>query len=92
MKEWTFLTKHAQALLALSKNPEMRLRDIADAIGVTERSAQAYLNDLVASGYVKKRRIGRRNVYEINGKLPMRTPATRHRQVKDFLALFLLPR
>jgi DNA-binding MarR family transcriptional regulator len=89
MREWTFLTKHAQALLAVSTNPELRLRDIADAVGVTERSAQSLMNDLVDAGYVKRRRAGRRNVYRVNKRLPMRTKATRHRQVGEFLALFL---
>lgn len=92
MGEWTFLTRHAQALLAVSKNPDMRLREIADAVGITERSAQALVNDLVAGGYLKKKRIGRRNVYKVVGTLPMRTAAARHRQVGEFLALFILPR
>ena len=92
MGDWTFLTRHAQALLAVSKNPDMRLRDIADALGITERSAQAMVNDLVAGGYLKKKRIGRRNVYEVVGTLPMRTTVARHRQVGEFLALFILPR
>jgi DNA-binding IclR family transcriptional regulator len=92
MGDWTFLTRHAQAMLALSKNPEMRLRDVAEAVGVTERSAQTLVNDLVAAGYVKKKRMGRRNTYKIDGRLPMRVKAARHRQVGEFLALFVLPR
>ena len=92
MSEWTFLTRHAQALLAVSKNPELRLRDIAVALDITERSAQALINDLVDGGYVRKRRTGRRNVYQVNGKLPMRAPAARHRQVSDLLGLFTVMR
>jgi predicted ArsR family transcriptional regulator len=72
---WTFLTNHAQVLLAVAQNPDVRLRDVADDVGITERAAQRILTDLVEAGYVHRHRQGRRNHYRINPNAPMRHPA-----------------
>ena len=56
MPEWTFLTNHAHVLVVLSRRPDARIRDIADAIGITERSAQRILGELTEAGYVSKSR------------------------------------
>lgn len=66
--EWSFLTKHAQVLLCISRDPEVRLRDVALSVDLTERRVQSILNDLIASGYVAKARSGRRNHYEIRDR------------------------
>lgn len=65
MTNWSFLTTHARVLLTIAGDPDIRLRDIAAAVGVTERRAHAIVADLTASGYLVKHRIGRRNRYEI---------------------------
>lgn len=65
MTSWSFLTTHARVLLTIAGDPDTRLRDIAAAVGVTERRAHEIVTDLAASGYVVKHRIGRRNRYEI---------------------------
>ncbi len=65
MTNWSFLTTHARVLLTLASDPEIRLRDIASAVGVTERRAHAIVTDLTEDGYVTKHRRGRRNRYEI---------------------------
>jgi DNA-binding MarR family transcriptional regulator len=72
---WTFLTNHAQVLLAVAQNPDVRLRDVAEDVGITERAAQRILTDLVEAGYVHRNRQGRRNHYRINPNANMRHPA-----------------
>ncbi len=72
--EWTFLTNHAHVLLCLARDPAIRLRDVADGVGITERAAQRIVADLVEAGYLERRREGRRNRYRLNDRLPMRHP------------------
>jgi DNA-binding MarR family transcriptional regulator len=68
---WQFVTNHTQVLLCIARDPDVRLRDIADAVGVTLGSAQRILADLVEAGYVHRERHGRRNRYLINREAPM---------------------
>ncbi|MET7466485.1 helix-turn-helix domain-containing protein [Nonomuraea sp. NPDC005501] len=63
---WTFLTNHARVLLEIARNPEVRVREIAAAIGITERTAQGIVTDLKEAGYLDPVRVGRRNHYTIN--------------------------
>lgn len=74
-KTWTFLTNHAQVLLCLVDTPDIRLRDVAERVGITERATQRILADLVAAGYVKSERIGRRNQYTVDRQHAMRHSA-----------------
>jgi predicted ArsR family transcriptional regulator len=74
-KTWTFLTNHAQVLLCLADAPDVRLREVADRVGITERAAQRILAELVAAGYVKRERVGRRNQYTIDRRHAMRHTA-----------------
>ena len=60
-KQWTFLSNHGHVLIFLAQNPQARIRDIAAAVGITERSAQIILADLEAAGYLTKIKVGRRN-------------------------------
>ena len=82
---WTFLTNHAQVLLAVAQNPDTRLRDIAERVGVTERAAQRILTDLVEAGYVDRQRQGRRNHYRINPNAHMRHPAQEGIEIRSLL-------
>lgn len=72
MKNWSFLTNHARAMLFLAKDRDSRLRDIAGALNVTERTAHSIISDLTDAGYVAKEKDGRRNVYHIQAHLPLR--------------------
>ena len=72
---WHFVTNHTQVLLCISGNPDIRLRDIAERVGITERAAQRIVADLVAEGYVTRQRTGRRNHYAINREKEMRHQA-----------------
>lgn len=73
MTNWSFLTPHARVLLIIAGEPDIRLRDIATALGVTERRVHAIVTDLADGGYVTRQRIGRRNRYEIQS----------HREIND---------
>ncbi|MBS2031112.1 MAG: winged helix-turn-helix domain-containing protein [Deltaproteobacteria bacterium] len=84
---WTFLTNHAHVLLCLARDPEARMRDVATAVGITERAVQRIVADLEAEGYVSRHRDGRRNSYEVHGDLPLRHPIERHRKVSALVAL-----
>lgn len=74
-KTWTFLTNHAQVLLCVAQTPDIRLRDVAEHVGITERAAQRILAELVDAGYVKTERIGRRNRYTVDREHAMRHSA-----------------
>ena len=82
---WTFLTNHAHVLLCVTRDPDARIRDLADAVGITERAVQRILADLAESGYVTTERLGRRNVYRVNAKMPFRHPLEQHRDVSMLL-------
>ena len=83
------MTNHAAVLLCITSDPEIRVRDIADRVGITERAAQRIVADLVEEKYVTRRRVGRRNVYEVQPARLMRHRLARHRQVGAFLELML---
>ncbi len=91
MAEWSFLTNHARALLCISHDPGVRLRDIASTLGVTERSAFAIVTDLAESGYVVKERDGRRNRYLIQHHLPLPENTGRERTIGDLLDVLIGP-
>ena len=74
-KTWTFLTNHAQVLLCLAETPDIRLRDVAERVGITERATQRILAELTEGGYVKTERIGRRNRYTVDRQHAMRHSA-----------------
>jgi DNA-binding IclR family transcriptional regulator len=74
-------------LLCLSKEPELRLRDVADAVGITERAVQRIVSDLEEGGYLTRERTGRRNRYAIHPNMPLRHAIEAHCQVKSLLDL-----
>jgi DNA-binding MarR family transcriptional regulator len=69
---WTFLTNHAHVLVCLARDPDLRQRDLSDLIGITERATQVILDDLEASGYLSRERVGRRNRYSLALDRPLR--------------------
>jgi Winged helix-turn-helix DNA-binding len=88
---WDFLTNHAHVLLCIANDPGIRLRDIAAAVGITERGAHKILSELVDEGYVLRERHGRRNRYKIKPELPLRHPLVHDREVGDLLKVLLRP-
>jgi DNA-binding transcriptional ArsR family regulator len=85
MGEWSFLTNHARALVCIAHDPGVRLRDIASALHITERSAYGIVSELADAGYVVKEKDGRRNRYEIQGHLPLRGTVGHERTIGDVL-------
>jgi DNA-binding transcriptional ArsR family regulator len=90
--QWSFLTNHARALLCIAHDPGLRLRDMAEALGITERSAFAIVADLTDAGYVLKERDGRRNRYSIQNHMPLPEPTGREHTVGEVLDLLVGPR
>ena len=72
---WTFLTNHAQVLLCLAEMPDIRMRDVADRVGITERAVQRILAELIDAGYVTSERVGRRSHYTVDRRHAMRHSA-----------------
>ncbi|MGF1599235.1 MAG: helix-turn-helix transcriptional regulator [Acidimicrobiales bacterium] len=83
---WTFLTNHAHVLVAIHRNPELRQRDIAHAVGITVGAVQKIIGELEAAGYLTHERIGRRNRYQVSTDRPLRHPLEEHHSVADLLA------
>lgn len=84
---WVFLTNHAHVLLCVARDPDMRTRDIGAAVGITERAAHAIMSDLIAAGYVKRTKSGRRNHYEINRRGRLRHEVFRDLEIGPLLDL-----
>ena len=87
MSEWGFLTNHARALLYIAQHPDARLRDLAAALDITERTTFGIVADLADSGYVVKEKEGRRNRYHIQTHLPLRDPIGEPRPIGEVLDL-----
>jgi predicted transcriptional regulator len=90
-RRWDFLTNHAHVLVCVANDPGVRLRDIATAVGITERAAHRIVAELVAEGYVLRERNGRRNQYEIVAELPLRHPLVGQQRVGDLLEVLSGP-
>lgn len=88
---WTFLTNHAHVLICVAAEPEARVRDVAELVGITERAVQRILADLESDGYLKRGREGRRNHYRVQGRRPLRHPLEEHRTTDDLVRLGKTP-
>ena len=88
---WAFLTNHARVLLCIAHDPGIRLRDIGDRVGITERAAHRIVTELGAAGYITRRRNGRRNQYTINTHLPLPDPLARNQNIGELLDILTGP-
>jgi len=86
--KWTFLTNHTHVLLALAADPDARLRDISQRVGITERATQLIVKDLTTEGYVTKAKVGRRNSYAVIGGHSFRHPAESAVGLDELLRIF----
>lgn len=84
---WTFLTNHGHVVLCIAREPGVRMRDVAQLVGITERAVQRIVADLEQAGYLVRTRHGRRNRYEVREDLPLRHPVERHERVSSLTAL-----
>jgi predicted transcriptional regulator len=87
-KQWTFLSNYGHVLVHLARNPEARIRDIAGAIGITERSALGIVSDLEREGYISVEKVGRRNKYRVNNKLKFRHSMESHKSIGGLVKIF----
>lgn len=90
-RTWTFLSNHAHVLVCLARDPDTRLRDVAELVGITERAVFKIVGELEDSGVITRRREGRRNHYEIDTTRGLRHPLERDRQVGSLLELLVEP-
>jgi DNA-binding MarR family transcriptional regulator len=84
---WNFLTNHGRALLCIAHDPDVRMRDIAASLGITERRTHGIVADLTDAGYLIKTKEGRRNRYEVQSYLPIPEPTARERAIGEVLDL-----
>jgi predicted ArsR family transcriptional regulator len=88
---WTFLTNHAHLLLAVARDPDARVHELATSVGISDRAALMILDDLEAAGYLRRERVGRRNRYTVDEHRPFRHPTTAAHDVGELLAIFAAP-
>jgi MarR family len=88
---WTFLTNHAQVLVCIARDPGIRLREIGERVGITERAAHRIVVELADAGYISRERNGRRNHYTINAQFPLPDPVAREQNVGELLAILAGP-
>lgn len=84
---WTFLSNHGHVLLCLAADPDARLRDVAERVGITERSVFGIIESLEQAGIVERQRVGRRNTYRIDASIALRHPVEAHHTVGDLIEL-----
>jgi DNA-binding MarR family transcriptional regulator len=85
--DWTFLSNHAHVLICLYREPEIRLRDVAEAVGITERGVQRIVAELEQEGYLTRERIGRRNRYTVHLGMKLRHPVEQPATLRDLLKI-----
>src|SRR5581483_11431655 len=88
---WTFLTNHAQVLVCIAEDPGVRVRDIGERVGITERAAHRIVVELAAAGYITRQRNGRRNQYTVNADLPVHDPIAHEQSVGQLLEILTAP-
>jgi DNA-binding MarR family transcriptional regulator len=88
---WRFLSNHTQVLLCIARDPDVRFRDLAQMVGITERATQRIVADLIEAGYVEREKVGRRNRYHLNTDLKMRHAAQANHEIGELLHLLERP-
>jgi len=83
---WTFLANHTHVLICLHREPDLRLRDVAQRVGITERAVQRIVMELEQGSVLERQRQGRRNIYRIHTDSPLRHPLESHRTIGEMLA------
>ena len=87
--QWSLLTNHGHVLACIAADPDTRLRDIAETVGITERTATQIVNDLEEAGYLTRTRVGRRNRYQLDSDRKVRTPRLPSMTVAQLLGVLL---
>jgi predicted transcriptional regulator len=90
MPDWTFLSNHALVLLSIARDPGVRLREIGEQVGITERAAHRIVTELIGAGYVARERRGRRNHYAVAADRSLPDPLAGGQTVGDLLRVLEL--
>ena len=90
-RRWAFLTNHAQVLVCIADEPSLRMRDIGERVGITERAAHRIVAELSEGGYITRERTGRRNTYEVHADLALPDARVHNKNVGDLLAILVSP-
>lgn len=83
--EWTFLSNHAHVLICIARQPDIRLSELADLVGIQERTAHRIIHELSDAGYVSVTKVGRNNVYEIDLNHPLRHPLESDHDIREII-------
>lgn len=87
--QWTFFTNHAHVLICLARNPEQPLREVAVAVGITERAVQRIVAELEEGGCLQREKVGRQNTYKIHFGIQLRHALEAHRTIGDVLEVLV---
>ena len=87
-EQWTILSNHGRVLLVIADDPDVRLRDVAESVGITERAVQMIVADLEDAGYITRQRVGRRNHYVVDANRSFRHPHEADHEVGELIELF----
>jgi hypothetical protein len=87
MSKWTFITNHGLVFGYIACSPSSTARVIAQSVGITERTTHKIIADLEEAGYISRKRLGRKNQYQINPNLPLRHPSREDTLVGELLQL-----
>ncbi|HMQ10119.1 MAG TPA: MarR family transcriptional regulator [Oligoflexia bacterium] len=88
--QWTFFSNHAHVLFILYQHPNITMKDISTAVGITERAVHKIIKELEAFYYIKSKKEGRRNTYTLNLNKPLRHKIEKHCKIKDLIQLISL--
>lgn len=88
--DWTLLSNHGHVLVCIARDPDVKIREVAAAVGLTDRAVHGIITDLVEAGFVDKHRLGRRNHYEVHPEAPLRHPIEQDHHVGELLAAVAL--
>lgn len=83
--DWTFLSNHAHVLICIARQPDIRLSELADLVGIQERTAHRIIHELSDAGYVSVSKVGRNNVYEIDLNHPLRHPLESDHDIREII-------
>ena len=88
-QNWTFLSNHAHVLVCVAKNPDVRLSEVAELVGIRERTVHRIVHELIDAGYIAVTRVGRNNVYSVDLDKPLRHPLEAEHNIHAIVAPLL---
>jgi hypothetical protein len=86
-KNWNLMATHGIVLFYIAANPESTMRQMSEALNLTERRIAQVVRDLANEGYLTVQRNGRRNSYSVNPEAPFRHPTLSHITLGKFVEM-----